>query len=91
MALTVTGRNVSGASRSEERLRSVFTARFRQGLNEAAQAHIRSARMFLKEFDIIHAAPDAKHALLSDRDPDGHISPALASRNWRCSSRMVVR
>ncbi|MGI6458314.1 MAG: hypothetical protein ACOX5R_22220 [bacterium] len=41
-----------------------------QGLNEAAQAHIRSARMFLKEFDIIHAAPDAKHALLSDRDPD---------------------
>lgn len=37
------------------------------GLNEVAQQHIRSARLLLKEFDIVRAAPDAKHELLSRR------------------------
>lgn len=37
------------------------------GLNAQAQQQIRSARMFLKEFNIVRASPDVKHELLSDR------------------------
>lgn len=37
------------------------------GLNEEAQQQIRSARLLLREFDIIRAVPDARHDLLSDR------------------------
>lgn len=40
------------------------------GLNDIAQQHIRSARMFLREFDITRATPDARHALLRSRGPD---------------------
>lgn len=41
-----------------------------QGLNENAQAHLRSARLLLDEFNIMDALPDVKHALLADRDAD---------------------
>lgn len=37
------------------------------GLNREAQQHIRSARMFLKSFDIVRAVPDANHERLSKR------------------------
>lgn len=37
------------------------------GLNAHAQQHIRSARMFLKEFDIVRALPDVNHERLSNR------------------------
>ncbi|MBI3898488.1 MAG: hypothetical protein HY308_09360 [Gammaproteobacteria bacterium] len=37
------------------------------GLNDDAQHHIRSARLFLNEFDMTRSTPDAKYALLSDR------------------------
>jgi hypothetical protein len=37
------------------------------GLNAEAQQHIRSARMFLQEFNMVRAVPDAKHELLSNR------------------------
>lgn len=40
------------------------------GLNDRAQAHIRSARMLLDEFDIFRATPDVKSERLADRDPD---------------------
>lgn len=37
------------------------------GLNADAQYHVHSAKMFLKEFNIVVALPDVKHELLSDR------------------------
>lgn len=37
------------------------------GLNERAQQQIRSARLLLREFDIVRAVPDVRHELLSDR------------------------
>ncbi|MFL6714498.1 MAG: hypothetical protein ACJ8LN_16460 [Sulfurifustis sp.] len=40
------------------------------GLNTVAQQHIRSARMFLQEFDIVRATPDTEHTLLADRHAD---------------------
>ena len=40
------------------------------GLNELAQAQLRSARLFLDEFNIFAAQPDADHELLSGRDED---------------------
>ena len=40
------------------------------GLNEEAQQQIRSARLLLREFNIIRAVPDARHELLSDRAAD---------------------
>lgn len=40
------------------------------GLNEQAQQQIRSARLLLREFDILRAVPDARHELLSDRRAD---------------------
>ncbi len=39
-----------------------------QGLNERAQTHLRSARMLLEQFDILHALPDAESRRLTDRD-----------------------
>ena len=40
------------------------------GLNELAQTQLRSARLFLDEFDIFAAQPDANHELLSGREED---------------------
>ncbi len=40
------------------------------GLNETAQAQLRSARMFLDAFDVMTAVPDAESKLLSDRSPN---------------------
>lgn len=40
------------------------------GLNADAQKHIRSARLFLKEFDMVRATPDAAHQHLRDRSPN---------------------
>jgi hypothetical protein len=40
------------------------------GLNQKAQACLRSARLFLGEYDLIRAEPDAGSSLLSERGPD---------------------
>jgi hypothetical protein len=40
------------------------------GLTDDAQRHLRSAQLFLMEFDIVRAVPDADHALLTERDPN---------------------
>lgn len=40
------------------------------GLNELAQANIRSGRLLLEELDIFRAEPDAESALLSERADD---------------------
>ncbi|MFH1568971.1 MAG: hypothetical protein ABIL09_13325 [Gemmatimonadota bacterium] len=40
------------------------------GLSEAAQAHIRSARMLTRELDFLRAEPDASSARLRNREPD---------------------
>jgi len=40
------------------------------GLNERAQAHIKSARMLLEKIDIFHSKPDVEHRLLSGREED---------------------
>jgi len=40
------------------------------GLSKLAQAHIRSARMFVNAFNIMEATPDAQSGLLSDRNAD---------------------
>lgn len=40
------------------------------GLNEAAQAHLRSGRMLVEAFDVFTAVPDVESALLLDREPD---------------------
>ncbi len=40
------------------------------GLSALAKSQIRSARMFLKEFNIFEARPDTKHNLLSGREED---------------------
>jgi hypothetical protein len=38
------------------------------GLSKTAQTQIRSARMFLEEFNIVDARPDSEHKLLSKRE-----------------------
>lgn len=40
------------------------------GLNEVAQAHLRSARTITKMFDFVSARPDATCELLRDREPN---------------------
>lgn len=40
------------------------------GLGELAKTHLQSARLFLDEFNIFKAQPDADHQLLSDREED---------------------
>ena len=49
------------------RRRALPSPAVRLGLNAEAQGHIRSARLFLREFDIIRAVPDAGHARLGGR------------------------
>jgi len=41
---------------------------FSIGLNERAQTQIRSARLFLEEFDVFRAEPDVDSSLLGNRD-----------------------
>jgi hypothetical protein len=41
---------------------------FSIGLSELAQTQIRSARMFVEEFDIFRAEPDVNSSLLTDRE-----------------------
>lgn len=40
------------------------------GLSELAKTQLRSARMFLNEFDIVNARPDAGHEFLTNRSED---------------------
>ncbi|CAN5317290.1 hypothetical protein BH24PSE2_BH24PSE2_00460 [soil metagenome] len=52
------------------------------GLSERARAHIRSARLFAQAFDIAGAQPDAKHALLLDRQPAEAYAAFIPSRAY---------
>jgi len=51
------------------------------GLSKVAQAHLRSMRMFLDRFDIVHAEPDARSTLLRDRSPN-EAYLTVAPRQW---------
>ncbi len=45
------------------------------GLSEKAQAHLRSARMLLAEFDVFHAVPDSESRRFSEReDGEAYLS-----------------
>lgn len=52
------------------------------GLNETAQAHIRSARMFVEKFDLVRAQPDVESKLLLQREPDEAYLTTLANGRY---------
>ncbi len=52
------------------------------GLGESARACIRSARMFLAEFDIFSAVPDAESRLLSGRSDDEAYLTAVPGERY---------
>ena len=53
-----------------------------QGLNGAAQAHIKSMRMLTAELDIFHCTPDAECQLLSEREPNEAYLTCIAGEQY---------
>lgn len=52
------------------------------GLDELARTQLRSARLFLDEFDIFEARPDANHELLSRRQDDEAYLTRVEGRQY---------
>jgi len=52
------------------------------GLSETAQASLRSARMFLEEFNIFAAEPDTEHQLLSGREENEAYLTHIGNRHY---------
>lgn len=52
------------------------------GLNDLAQATLRSARLLMTEFDIFRATPDGASKLLLERDPDEAYITAVPGEQY---------
>ncbi|MBN1844050.1 MAG: hypothetical protein JW810_00075, partial [Sedimentisphaerales bacterium] len=53
-----------------------------QGLNPAAQAHLKSLRLLTGRLDIFHSTPDADNSLLAERGPNEAYCTGIPGRQY---------